>query len=207
MRVFISWSGEQSRSVAQALREWLPMVVQHVQPWMSAKDIQSGARWNDQLAVELERSDFGIICLTSSNQASPWLIFEAGALAKHLKVARVVPLCIELPPAELEGPLAAFQGVSFNEDGMRRLVHDVSAVRKKPMPREQVDELFDAMWPRLDTARRSRIDEGASKPTVDDALPTLDDALAVPDLVLGLKAVAAYAKRRREATKGSPDGR
>jgi hypothetical protein len=90
------------------------MIVQHVQPFMSAHDIESGTRWNDQLAVELERSDFGIICLTWSNRDSPWLVFEAGALAKQFKVARVVPLCIDLFPSEVEGPLAAFQGVSMD---------------------------------------------------------------------------------------------
>jgi hypothetical protein len=59
MRVFISSSGEPSRSVAQALGDWLPMVVQRVEPWVSDEDIESGGRWNDQVAVELERADYG----------------------------------------------------------------------------------------------------------------------------------------------------
>jgi hypothetical protein len=79
MRVFISWSGEPSRSVAQALRDWPPIVVQQVEPWMSDEDIESGGRWNDQIAAELEQADYGIICLTSTNLDRPWSLFEAGA--------------------------------------------------------------------------------------------------------------------------------
>ena len=45
MRVFISWSGEPSRSIALALRAWLPMVVQHVEPWTSKPES------TDQLSV------------------------------------------------------------------------------------------------------------------------------------------------------------
>ena len=44
MRVFISWSGEPSRSIALALPAWLPMVVQHVEPWMPKEDIGSSRK-------------------------------------------------------------------------------------------------------------------------------------------------------------------
>jgi len=65
------------------------MVVQHVEPWMSDEDIESGGRWNDEVASELEQADYGIICLTATNLQRPWLIFEAGALAKRFDTALV----------------------------------------------------------------------------------------------------------------------
>jgi hypothetical protein len=149
MRVFISWSGEPSRSVAQALRDWLPMVVQHVEPWMSDEDIDSGGRWNDQVAAELEKADYGIICLTASNLERPWLLFEAGALAKRFGAARVVPLLIDLKPADVRMPLASFQGRPLTPDGMFRLVKDMNELREPPLPSQQLDQLFSGMWPTL----------------------------------------------------------
>jgi TIR domain len=150
MRVFISWSGELSGSVAQALRDWLPMVVQHVEPWMSDEDIESGGRWNDHVAAELERADYGIICLTSTNLDRPWLLFEAGALAKRFDVARVVPLLIDLKPADVTMPLASFQGRALSEDGLLRLVKDMNGAREQPLPPQQIDQLFAGMWPTLE---------------------------------------------------------
>ena len=151
MKVFISWSGEPSQSIACALRGWLPLVVQHVEPWMSNEEIGSGTRWNDQIAEALDQTDFGIVCVTASNHHQPWLMFEAGALAKRLQGARVVPLCIDIAPAEVTGPLAAFQGRRLDQKGMRRLVQDVMAAGEKSLPPEQVDELFEAMWARLES--------------------------------------------------------
>ena len=146
VQVFISWSGEPSRSVARALRQWLPLVVQHVRPWMSDEEIGSGTRWNDRVATALNETDFGIVCVTRSNQHQPWLMFEAGALAKRLETAAVVPICVDIAPAEVTGPLEAFQGRCLDEDGMRRLVHDISRTREEPLGADQVDKLFDRLW-------------------------------------------------------------
>ena len=125
MRVFISWSGEQSRSIAKALNDWLGLVVQHAEPWMSDDEIKSGMRWREVLGKSLDETSFGIICVSRENQHAPWLIFEAGALAKRLDEARVVPLCIDMPPSDVTGPLADFQGRRLNQRDMRLLIHDL----------------------------------------------------------------------------------
>jgi hypothetical protein len=127
------------------------MVAQHVEPWMSAEDIDSGGRWSDQIAVELEQAEYGIICLSATNLERPWLLFESGALAKRFEVARVVPLLIDLSPADVTMPLASFQGRPLSKDGMLRLVRDMNAARDHPLPPQQLDQLFDGMWPTLES--------------------------------------------------------
>lgn len=56
MKVFISWSGERSQILGQALYDWIPMVLQSVTPWLSKADIEAGERWGDKIAKELEDS-------------------------------------------------------------------------------------------------------------------------------------------------------
>jgi hypothetical protein len=78
VRVFISWSGEQSREIALALRDWLPPVIQAAkEPYMSEKDNEAGTLWDQVISAELEASNFGIVCLTPSNLESRWINFEA----------------------------------------------------------------------------------------------------------------------------------
>ena len=42
MRVFISWSGDRSRRIGEALRRWLPGVLQAVRPYFSPDDVLRG---------------------------------------------------------------------------------------------------------------------------------------------------------------------
>ena len=82
--VFISWSGLRSQHVAQALREWLPVVLQTAKPWMSASDIEKGSRGLDEVSSRLQGMKVGIVCLTPENMDAPWILYEAGALSKTI---------------------------------------------------------------------------------------------------------------------------
>jgi hypothetical protein len=139
------------------------MVVQEVDPWVSDEEIKSGERWNNTIAQALDGIDFGIICLTLANQHAPWLMFEGGALAKRLNTARVVPVCIDLAPSDITGPLEAFQGRFLDKAGLRRLVHDINEMSAKPMLRGSLDRLFERMWDDFETARSLAM-QGSPKP-------------------------------------------
>jgi hypothetical protein len=128
MKVFISWSGERSGRVATALRDWLPRVIQAVEPWISSGSIEPGVRWSDALAEALDGLDYGILCLTPENLKSEWILFEAGALSKTVSKSRVMPYLLGFEPHQLEGPLAQFQAARADKAGTLRILNSLNSV-------------------------------------------------------------------------------
>lgn len=150
MLVFLSWSGESSRSAATALRDWLPNVIQAVDPWMSAKDIDKGARWSTDIAQYLEKAQVGILCLTPENQNAPWILFEAGALSKALGRSFVCPYLLGLQPTDLQGPLVQFQATEASKSDTFRLLQTINtALASEGLPEANLQRVFDKWWPDL----------------------------------------------------------
>jgi hypothetical protein len=151
MKVFISWSGEMSKSIAEALREWLPYVIQAVEPWLSTEDIDKGARWGSELAQQLEDARVGVICLTPGNLEEPWIHFEAGALSKTIEETFVCPYLFQVEPTDLKGPLVQFQSTKTNKDDTQKLVRTINqALKDEALPDEQLDKAFERWWPDLE---------------------------------------------------------
>ena len=126
MKVFLSWSGERSKAVATALSTWLADVIQSVVRWMSDHDIQAGSRWGANLDSELEQTNFGVLCLESDNLEKPWLLFEAGSLAKSISIARVVPYRLDVSATDVKPPLSQFQGVDATKEGTLKLIQSIN---------------------------------------------------------------------------------
>ena len=109
VQVFISWSKETSRQIASALHDWLPLVIQAIEPWMSDQDIAKGTRWLEEIGKQLEQGQVGIVCLRPDNLDSPWIHWEAGALAKGLQGPRILTYLFDLTHSQVTYPLAQFQ--------------------------------------------------------------------------------------------------
>ena len=128
MKVFISWSGGRSRAIGDVLRRWLPSVLQAVRPYFSPDDVAKGSRWSSEIAKELDASRIGLLVITPENQEAPWLLFEAGALAKNLDRSKVCPLLFgKMEPTDVKGPLVQFQAAQFSKDEMKRVTKMVNS--------------------------------------------------------------------------------
>ncbi len=151
MKVFISWSGQRSAAVADALRYWLPKVIQALEPWTSAEDIEKGARWRSGLASELEQSSVGIICLTRENLDSTWIHFEAGALSKQQQKTLVCTFLFDLEPTDVREPLAQFQATTSKKDDVRKLIFTINnTLGDSKLPESELGESFEVWWPKLE---------------------------------------------------------
>lgn len=149
-KVFLSWSGERSKKMAQTLRSWLPLALHFVDPWMSEADIDAGDRWADAVAKELEVSNFGIICVTRESANAAWMLFEAGALAKSLQIAKVIPLLLDLDFREITGPLAQFQAKKVDKVGVSEIAQSINDASPSSIPDARLHQLLDALWPQLE---------------------------------------------------------
>ena len=150
MKVFLSWSGDLSRSIAMVLGEMLPQVLQIVDPYFSP-DIEKGARWAIDLARELEAAKFGIICVTPDNIDAPWLNFEAGALSKALDTGRVTPFLVGMRAANLRGPLVQFQATVAEKEDVWKLVRSLNQKTETfQLDETKLRKGFEKWWPELD---------------------------------------------------------
>src|SRR6266446_8111437 len=155
MKVFVSWSGERSRFVAFELSTWLRRVIQALEPWMSAKDIISGAVWQQEIKTQLTDAKFGIICLTPENLTAPWIMFEAGALANAMARNLVCPYLVAMTSTiDIEPPLDQFQAEKADKDGTLNLLRGLNLrladLGERPLKDGDLNDAFEHYSPDLE---------------------------------------------------------
>lgn len=180
MKVFISWSKPISHQIALILRDWLPEVMQAIDPWLSSEDISKGQRWASEIGTRLSELNHGIICVTSENVGQPWLNFEAGALAKSLDSARVRPLLYDLRPSDLTGPLSLFQATVLTDKmDMLKLIASLNEASTVPLETQRLQRSFERSWlefaSRIETVKPTT---ALSVPSESEVHRSADDMIA-----------------------------
>ncbi|MGD0832062.1 MAG: TIR domain-containing protein [Terracidiphilus sp.] len=165
MKVFLSWSGNRSRTITEVFKIWLPNVLQAVRPYFSPDDVTKGARWLTEISKELEESRFALLIITPENQEAPWLLFEAGALSKSFDRSKVCPLLFGgMDPADVKGPLVQFQGAKFGKEEMKKVLKSINAeLGESALTPDTLENVFEKWWPEFEEGVERKIKEETLK--------------------------------------------
>jgi hypothetical protein len=192
-KVFISWSGDLSKKLAEEIRVWLPGVLQFVKPYFTPNDIEKGTRWSTEIAGELETSNAGIICLTKDNITKPWILFEAGALSKNFGKANVCTILFNLDSADFSGPLTSFQATKFDKADFKKLLITINNTgAESKLDSSVLNDVFEMWWPKLE----ERIKEILSQ-HVNTAVNDVRSEREILEEVLELTRISAKKMPRR----------
>ncbi|MBI1939065.1 MAG: toll/interleukin-1 receptor domain-containing protein [Ignavibacteriales bacterium] len=147
MKVYLIWSGELSRAIAQAFKDWVPNVISNVELFFSKSDISAGTNWFQEISKQLESTNFGVIFLTKDSINAPWIFFETGALAKHISQASICTTLIDIQTTDIVGPLTQFQAITLNKEGMLALAKSINnSIDIQRLPDRMLSDLFEMKW-------------------------------------------------------------
>lgn len=160
MKIFVSWSGQRSKAVAELISDWLKCVIQASQPWISTRDIDRGAIWFSEISDKLKDVSVGVVCLTQENKEKPWILFETGALAKGLTTNRVCTFLIDLNPEDLQDPLAQFNHTLPDKGSIWELTRTINdCLDDKSLDERILKQVFGTYWPKFDEDFKRALNE------------------------------------------------
>ena len=146
-KVFLCWSKDRSKAIAEGWAKLLPEIV-NGEPILST-EFQKGREWSTVLRKDLDEAKTGIVFITPENMASPWIHFEAGALATAVasRNGEVFTYVYGFDPGKLAGPLSAYQSTVPTKEDTRRLVRDLCVTMECQPPAEEV---YSKWWAKLE---------------------------------------------------------
>lgn len=146
--VFLSWSGERARHVANTLSDHIEDLL-NVDTFVSP-NIEKGEEWNNAIHSALRRCDAGIIILTKENSTAPWLLYEAGAIkTARPEPSRTKTLFVGRRPIDYKGPLQSFMGTTTDRDDFFQLVESLNVSCEVQTTPQSLTRRFEALWPKI----------------------------------------------------------
>ena len=160
----ISWSGTQSRAAARILRDWFECVLPGVDFWLSTEDISVGGVWFPQLMKALDQRQVCILCVTKENIRSPWMHYEAGAVAAKLNGGGnakplICPYLLGVESWQIcKSPFSQFQWArDTKEDTWHLLLAINQALGEKSHNVKLLQTVFKSQWTPLKRKLNSTI--------------------------------------------------
>lgn len=171
MMLFIGWSKDASRAIAQTFRDWILEVNSKIFPFVSFEDIRPGMDWRKTLSQSLMKANFGVLCMTEENLNAPWLLYETGLLSMATSQnnpdgePRIAPILFGVAHTDsLPDALHPYQSVRYEDSrAMWNLICGINELCVK---------LYGAELQRLGAAAEpTYLDESALREAFDRSYP------------------------------------
>ncbi len=149
--LFISWSGDLSKKVAQEFNDWIPSVIQAIKPYFSP-DMKKGIFWGPEINKQLSELKLGILIITPDNKDSTWIHYEAGGLISKLEDKDIVcPICFNLKPTDLAQPLGGLNATVFDKEEIYKLLDSLNnSLEELKLDSKILNDEFELKWPKLE---------------------------------------------------------
>ncbi|OLP20070.1 hypothetical protein BST81_02195 [Leptolyngbya sp. 'hensonii'] len=139
-RVFIAWTGELGKEIAECLSEDRIGMLSFAQlePWVSGR-ITQGASWFQETQEALESAKYGVVCLLPGSSRRPWINFEVGFLFGRLRNCKLINF-----GETLTNPLAQLQKMNGTqmEDWITLLTEMTTGHRTREECKDRVQRAF-----------------------------------------------------------------
>lgn len=147
MDIFISWSGNRGRYLADCLVKILDEVNHNLKPWVSDR-LAAGKEWLAELNDKLAVCDVGLVIITPESRKSEWLHYEAGSLKKADAHKLIIPLCFELGLDEVTDPMSQLQSRIFDESNLLDVCKQLNRLLPEDARRDEllIIQKFQRIW-------------------------------------------------------------
>ncbi len=155
--IFISWSGQSGKIIAQAVSRAIKLMIPSADVFMAKVDINKGKDWRETLENRLLDAVFGLFIITPSMGNPEWLAFEAGAItqaASNNTKIQIFPLIFDgidgnsRVPADVPKYIEDKQFTRFEEDEWKTLfdLFYIDSDSRDSRKKERDHDLFKLVW-------------------------------------------------------------
>jgi SAM-dependent methyltransferase len=108
-KIFISWSGKRSFSIAEKLNKCIRLILK-VDTFLSSEGIRAGNEWLEVIKDNINKSGFLIVLITPENINSKWIYYECGGFISKLNKDNIFPILLfNVRLEQLSRPLDTYQ--------------------------------------------------------------------------------------------------
>lgn len=197
LRVFISWAGKRAEMIGQGFHDFLPDVVNAIQPFISGSDIDKGTQWREVLTGNLQESMCEIVCLTPESRESVWVAFETGAISRAAggpegAKSRIWTYLLGLESRQVQlTPFAEYQATTATEADTFALIGSINALSPDRVSAESLKRKFKKVfWPNFSKV----LGKARTIPAGSGPAPTASESELLSEVLSTVRSIQNYVR-------------